>query len=180
LQFLTIDHWDEDLWKKASIVYIQAFGKGGKPEKIIRNMFDKKLCKLHLLMIDKQVIGMAISGIISKANALLIDYLAVHTDYQNQGIGSQLLTSIKYWAASIGIGAIIIEVESEANELNLKRIQFWKQNDFSLTEYIHHYIWVPEPYLAMYCKLTPSAKLSTNGEILFQFINQFHKESFKL
>jgi GNAT superfamily N-acetyltransferase len=137
LEFLTIDHWDEELWNNAKTVYLQAFGKSGKPEKIIRNMFSKKICQLHVLRIDERVIGIAISGIISKANALLIDYIAIHEEYRDQGVGSQFLTSIKNWAVSEHhLEAIIIEVESETTPTNLRRIQYWKNNDFIPTDYI--------------------------------------------
>lgn len=180
LDFLTIDHWDDELWKKASIVYQQAFGKsGGKPEKIIRNMFAKNLCFLHVLLDSDEAVGMAITGNISKPRALLIDYIAIRTEYRGHGIGSKLLDHIKNWCTKEKqLEVIIIEVESDHTAENQKRIQFWRNNDFQLTEYIHHYIWVPEPYLAMYCKLAPDATLPTNGEALFQYIVQFHKESF--
>jgi GNAT superfamily N-acetyltransferase len=182
VKFITVDHWDDELWEKAKIIYEEAFGKSGaKSEKIIRNMFAKGICFLHVLFADNDAVGMAITGKLKNTNALLIDYLAVRIDNRKQGIGQRLLDYIKEWSRSQHqLEAVIIEVESEPTPENLARINFWQKNEFQLTDYIHHYIWVPEPYKAMYCKLTSNAKTPQNGEELFQLIVQFHKESFKL
>jgi GNAT superfamily N-acetyltransferase len=182
MKFITVDHWDEKLWEKANIVYQEAFGKSGaKSEKIIRNMFAKEICFLHALFIDGVAVGMAITGKLKNSRSLLIDYIAVRRENRNQGIGQQLLTHIKEWSTSEQqLEAIIIEVESEPTPENLARIKFWQKNEFQLTDYIHQYIWVPEPYKAMYCKLASDAKIPQNGEALFQHIVQYHKESFTL
>jgi GNAT superfamily N-acetyltransferase len=182
VKFITVNHWEEQLWKKANIVYEEAFGKSGaKSEKIIRNMFDKGICYLHVLFVDDEAVGMAITGKLKNKNVLLIDYLAVRTKNRKKGIGQKLLDYIKEWSKSEQqLEAIIIEVESDPTSENLARINFWQKNKFQLTDYIHHYIWVPEPYRAMYCMLEASAKIPQNGEALFQLIVQFHKESFTL
>jgi ribosomal protein S18 acetylase RimI-like enzyme len=182
VKFITIDHWDEELWKKAKVVYEEAFGKSGaKSEKIIRNMFAKGICFLHILFVDDEAVGMAITGKLKNTQALLIDYLAVRIENRKKGIGQKLLDYIKEWSQSEQqLEAIIIEVESERTLENLARIHFWQKNEFQLTDYIHHYIWVPEPYQAMYCMLEPNAKIPLNGEALFQLIIQFHKVSFTI
>jgi ribosomal protein S18 acetylase RimI-like enzyme len=182
VKFITVDHWDDELWGKAKIIYEEAFGKNGaKSEKIIRNMFAKRICFLHVLFINDEIVGMAITGKLKNTNALLIDYLAVRINKRKQGIGQRLLDYIKEWSISEQqLGAVVIEVESDPTQENLARINFWQKNEFQLTDYIHHYIWVPEPYKAMYCKLASDAKTPQNGEELFQLIVQFHKESFML
>jgi ribosomal protein S18 acetylase RimI-like enzyme len=182
VKFITIDHWDDELWKKANIIYLEAFGKSGaKSEKIIRNMFAKGICFLHVLFINDEIVGMAITGKLKNTNALLIDYLAVRISKRKQGIGQRLLDYIKEWSISEQqLGAVVIEVESDPTPENLARINFWQKNEFLLTDYIHHYIWVPEPYKAMFCKLDGHSKIPLNGEALFQLIVQFHKESFSL
>jgi GNAT superfamily N-acetyltransferase len=180
VEFITVDHWDQPLWEKASMIYEEAFGKSGaKSEKIIRNMFAKELCFLHVLFIDGIAVGMAITGELKNTRILLIDYIAVRIKNRNQGIGKELLNHIKEWSISKQhLEAIIIEVESDPTPENLARISFWQKNEFLLTDYIHQYIWVPEPYKAMYCKLVSDAKIAQNGKALFQLIVQFHKESF--
>jgi RimJ/RimL family protein N-acetyltransferase len=111
---------------------------------------------------------------------LLIDYLAVDRKLRNQGIGMQMILYIKDWALKQkNLESIIIEVEADQNSENHKRIQFWEKSGFTLTDYIHQYIWVPEPYQAMYLKLLPDSKLPVNGEDLFKFIGHFHKASFQ-
>ncbi|HYK73182.1 MAG TPA: GNAT family N-acetyltransferase [Pseudoneobacillus sp.] len=182
MNFITIDQWDEEIWRQASFIYTQAFGKSGaKPEKIIGNMFAKQLCFLHVVIKENEVIAMALTGKLEGTKALLIDYLAVRDDYRNQGIGHKLLHYIKGWCITQGnFDSIMIEVEADKTPENLKRIHFWEKSNFQLTDYIHQYIWVPEPYQAMYLKLLPEAKIPTKGEQLFQYIIHFHKDSFRL
>lgn len=182
MNFITVDDWDEKLWEQANIVYEEAFGQSGaKSEKIIRNMFAKGICFLHVVFVDDDVVGMAITGKLKNTRALLIDYLAVRSHCRRHGIGKRLLDYIKEWSKMEQmVEAVIIEVESDSTPENIARINFWQKSEFHLTEYIHHYIWVPEPYQAMYCKLEVDAKIPQDGEALFQLIVQFHKESFTI
>jgi GNAT superfamily N-acetyltransferase len=181
MEFQTIDHWDEKIWKKVSPVYFQAFAKkGAKPEKIIQNMFRKQICLLHMALKSEEVVAMALTGKLKDPNALLIDYLAVSEDVRGKGIGQKLLEYIKKWAITDGdVDSLLIEVESDATPANLARIHFWIKSGFTLTSYIHHYIWVPEPYRAMYLKVQPGLTLPESGEELFKYISRFHKESYQ-
>lgn len=181
MDFRTIEDWDEELWRRTCSVYNEAFAeKGAKPEKVIRNMFRKQLCFLHVAVEEETIIAMAITGKLPGIKALLIDYLAVDRKLRNHGIGMQMILYIKDWAIKQkNLESIIIEVEADQNSENKKRIQFWEKSGFTLTDYIHHYIWVPEPYQAMYLKLLPDSKVPENGEDLFNFIGHFHKASFQ-
>lgn len=181
MEFYTINHWDEKIWDKVSAVYLQAFDeKGAKPEKIIRNMFRKKICYLHMGVEGDEVLAMALTGKLKRSNALLIDYLAISEDVRGKGIGYNLLEYIKKWSITEGnFESLLIEVESEPSPENFDRINFWRKSGFTLTSYIHHYIWVPEPYQAMYLKLQPGLSLPERGEELFEYIGNFHKESYQ-
>lgn len=180
MEFKTINHWDQGIWNSAYLVYQQAFGKSGaKPEKIIRNMFEKGICYLQVALENDQIIAMALTGKVNNGHALLIDYIAVQEELRGRGIGHRMLQYIENWCKSQGgINSIIIEVESDPTLENKERIHFWENNGFIKTDYVHHYVWVPEPYLAMYKNLTPESDLPTDGEALFQFITRFHRESF--
>lgn len=180
MEIKTIDYWDEQLWKQVSPIYNQAFAeKGAKPEKIIRNMFRKKICYLHMMVEDGDVTAMALTGKLRVIQALLIDYLAVREELRGRGAGLKLMNYIKKWSQTEGgFSSHIIEVESEETLENLSRINFWKKCGFQLTDYIHHYIWVPEPYQAMYNILIPTATIPKEGEELFKHISQFHKASY--
>ncbi|MGG1675514.1 GNAT family N-acetyltransferase [Neobacillus sp. NRS-1170] len=179
--FETIHQWDEKIWEMVSPIYHHAFAeKGAKPEKIIRNMFRKEICFLHLGFVGEQIVSMSLTGKLKGTQALLIDYLAVHHDYQNQGYGLKTIKYIKEWSKTSGsFDSMVIEVESEATPENLVRIHFWQKCGFVLTDYIHHYIWVPEPYQAMFLKLSNDAEIQGHGKLLFKYIGQFHKASYQ-
>ncbi|MDQ0200116.1 GNAT family N-acetyltransferase [Neobacillus ginsengisoli] len=181
MKLITIDQWDKEIWEMASPVYQQAFGgKGAKPEKIIQNMLMKRICYLHLAIIGEDVLGMALTGKLKGTSALLIDYLTVHKDWRNKGLGLKIMDLLKDWAATEGnFDSMVIEVESDKHPQNAARIQFWEKCGFSLTEYIHHYKWVPESYQAMYLKLHIDSLLPIEGEVLFKYIGEFHKASYR-
>lgn len=181
MEFKTIYQWDEKLWTEVGPIYLQAFAeKGAKPEKIIRNMFRKQICFLHFGIAEDEIVSMALTGKMEGTSCLLIDYLAVHEKWQKLGLGMKLLEYIQEWSLyEGGCDSLIIEVESDETRENLARINFWKKCGFKLTDYIHHYIWVPEPYQAMYLKLQTDAILPEDGKDLFKNIGQFHKESYQ-
>ena len=179
MEFKTIQHWDDRIWEQVRPIYHEAFAeKGAKPEKIIRNMFRKGICFLHIGIVDGIIASMALTGKLKGTRALLIDYLAVHQDRQGHGYGKSTINYIKDWSLSYGtFDSLLIEVESEETPKNLARVDFWKKCGFELTEYIHHYIWVPEPYQAMYLKLRTDAEINDDGKLLFKYIGQFHQTS---
>ncbi|MEH7120946.1 GNAT family N-acetyltransferase [Neobacillus vireti] len=181
MEFKTFEQWDDHIWEKIRPIYDQAFAdKGAKPEKIIRNMFEKQICFLHIGFIDGQAAAFALTGNLFKIKSVLIDYLAVKEELRGQGIGIHMVEYIMDWAVSCeNFTSLLIEVEAEDTVENQKRVKFWERCGFVLTSYIHQYIWVPEPYQAMYKKLKPETAFLTNGEHLFTYIGQFHKTSFQ-
>lgn len=181
MKFSTTNHWDEELWKKISLVYNQSFEHGAKPEKILRNMSAKGLCTFHAAMENTELAAFAITASLGSSRAIIIDYLAVRPDYRRNGIGLQLLHYIKEWAISQKkFEMMIIEVECEENVENDNRICFWKKCGFSLAEeYIHHYKQIPEPYQAMWLNLNDRSRKDVKGEDLFRIITSFHRESFR-
>ena len=70
-------------------------------------------------------------------------------------------------------------MEAEKSPENQARITFWKKCGFILTNYIHKYIWVPEPYQAMYLNLQSEAAIAKSGKELFSYIVKIHKKSFQ-
>jgi GNAT superfamily N-acetyltransferase len=169
------------LWSKVRPIYHQAFAeKGAKPDKIIRNMILKQIGVLHVVEKQDEVLAMALTGKLNVLRALLIDYFAVREDLRGEGIGRVLCTYLKSWSIRSGsFDSLILETEVDCTLESIGRIQFWEKCGFELTDYIHHYIWVPEPYQAMYLKLSPNSTLPAKGAELFTNISQFHKASFK-
>jgi GNAT superfamily N-acetyltransferase len=181
LEYHVTDEWDEVSWASVERIYEQAFpAHGRKSLDIIRRMFDRKLCQLHTICIGGQAVGMALTGIHQHAAVVLIDYLAVKQDARGRGYGRLLLDCIKQWAhATEGCRGIIVEVEAEPTKENRSRIQFWQRNGFLLTSYIHHYIWVPEPYQAMAYSFNESEPLTQDGKALFRIITRFHEKAYR-
>ncbi len=183
MEFITIDHWDQALWDEAKEIYFEAFREHSpKPEKIIRNMFKKQLCYLHCLFSqDDRMIGMALTGPIKGKRILLIDYLAIRKSEQRKRMGQELFSLIKEWAQIRNcFDQLLLEAECENTHENQERIQFWQRCGFQLAdEYIHHYIWVPEPYQAMVLNLRENRSLPADGKTCFKYISSFHRESFQ-
>lgn len=181
MDYRIADEWDEARWNEAERIYEEAFPLDGKKSRtIIRRMFERKMCLLHTIAQGPDMIGMALTGIDEQAGALLIDYLAVRQDARGRGYGGLLLDRIKQWAqTATDCKGIIVEVESEPTEENRRRIRFWESNGFRLTAYVHQYIWVPEPYRAMYFNFDESDRLPEDGKTLFHSITRFHEKAYR-
>jgi len=179
--FATYDHLDFPQWPEALRLYEQTFPKTGrKPDRIIRSMFAKRICEIHIVTVNGEVAAMAITGIVRKANVLLIDYVAVKTELRGQGIGYSFIDAIKDWAKTeMNLSGVIVEVEAEPTQENERRIRFWRRCGFVLTDYVHQYIWVPEPYRAMYAAFDSEPDFPADGETLFRHISAFHRKSFR-
>lgn len=138
------------------------------------------MCQLHTLAQGSKMAGMALTGIDTKAGALLIDYLAIDEEKRGTGYGRLLLDHIKNWARTVAnCKGVIVEVESEPTEENGRRIHFWERNGFRLTAYVHSYIWVPEPYQAMYLNFDETDRLPEDGRQLFRCITRFHEKAYR-
>ncbi|WP_458413541.1 GNAT family N-acetyltransferase [Schinkia sp. CFF1] len=185
MRFQTTDVWDEELWSKANGIYEEAFGKHHpKSAAIIRNMFAKGLCSLHVVFEEWEgnsiAIGMALTGKLSSIHSLVIDYLAVKNTYRNKGIGVLFVNYLKNWAQTeMGCDSMILEIEVSDDPFHHQRLRFWEKCGFKTTDYVHDYKVVPEPYQAMYQKLTPNSKISSDGRELFKHLSNFHRKCFQ-
>ncbi|WP_050182077.1 GNAT family N-acetyltransferase [Domibacillus robiginosus] len=179
MKIKTVSAWNDDLWQDASPLYMEAFGdKGAKPVKIIKNMFTQGIAELHVAYDESAAVAMALTGKLALDRVMIIDYLAVSPKKRDQGLGKHFVDYLRKKAGDEGYQKLIIEAESEETPDNKRRIHFWQSCGFVLTEYVHHYIWVPETYQAMYLPLAADSGKVT-GEELFVFINTFHRLSFR-
>jgi len=171
--------WDEELWQNASPLYLKAFGdKGAKSVIILKNMFAQGIAELHVGYNKSIPVVMSLTGKLISDQVLIIDYLAVSEKERGHGLGKHFVDYLRQKAAAEGYKKLIIEAESKETLDNRRRISFWQSCGFLLTEYVHHYVWVPETYRAMYLPLIADSR-KTTGEELFVYINTFHRLSFR-
>lgn len=179
MRIKTVGTWDDELWQDAWPLYSEAFGeKGAKPVHIIRNMFTQGIAELHVGYNKSRAVSMALTGKLLSDKVMIIDYLAVSEKERGSGLGKYLVDYLREKAASEGYQKLVIEAESEETPNNTRRIHFWLSCGFFLTQYVHHYIWVPETYHAMFVPLNGDSRKVT-GEELFEHINTFHRLSFR-
>lgn len=179
MRIITVGTWDDELWQDASPLFLEAFGdKGAKPVHIIKKMFAQGIAELHVGYKESVAVVMALTGKLVSDKVMIIDYLAVSEKERGYGLGKHLFDYLRQKAVAEGYQKLIIEVESEETPDNRRRIHFWQSCGFFLTKYVHHYIWVPETYHAMYVPLNADSRKVT-GEELFVYINIFHRLSFR-
>ncbi|WP_158289660.1 GNAT family N-acetyltransferase [Paenibacillus flagellatus] len=181
MKIVTTEQWDEALWRQAYRIYDESFPKEGrKPESIIRRMFDKRMCELHVAFDGETAAAMALTGTMPRDRVLLIDYLAVAAAKRGRGVGRELLDYMCEWARTAKkLDGIVIEIEADPTETNRRRSRFWERYGFTPADYVHRYIWVPEPYRALSLPLRPDAALPSDGESLFRIITRFHEKAYR-
>lgn len=181
MEFVTTAEWDEALWDQAEPVYHEGFPEHGrKPRAIIRRMFTRQMCHLHTAFERSEAAAMVLTGFDRELKACIIDYLAVRGDLRSRGYGKLFIDYLRDWSrARLGCRGIIIEAESEPTEENIRRIRFWERCGFRLMDYVHHYIWVPEPYRAMVLSFDQRDPLPEDSQTLFGAITRFHEQAYR-
>lgn len=179
MKLITVGTWNDKLWHDVNALYLEAFGdKGAKPIKIVKNMLAQGIAELHVGYNESVAVVMALTGKLVSNRVMIIDYLAVSEKERGQGLGKQMVNYLREKAVAEGFRKVIIETESEDTTDNRRRIRFWQSCSFLLTDYVHHYIWVPEAYHAMYLPLVAGSRKVT-GEELFAYLKTFHRLSFR-
>ncbi|MBW4841708.1 MAG: GNAT family N-acetyltransferase [Paenibacillaceae bacterium] len=180
--FNTLTEWDRACWDKLGPIYREAFPHGAKPEKVLRSMLDRRIASLHAGLLEGEPVAMAITGFNGGQGVkrFILDYMAVRQDLRGQGLGRLFFSQIRDFAdQDPQAEAILIEAEAEDTEMNRERLRFWLHCGFIATPYVHQYIWVPEPYRALYLPLKDDFTLTDDGKTLFRDITSFHHQSFR-
>ncbi|ANF96977.1 GNAT family N-acetyltransferase [Paenibacillus bovis] len=181
LTLTTYHAWDQELWDQIRPIYTEAFVHGAKPEKILKAMLDRGIAFLHAGWDEGELVAMAVTGLSGPAEAqnLIIDYMAIRHDRRGRGEGKVFFGLLRDWAIEQHhIHAIIIEAEAEDTAENRERIVFWEKCGFIATDYVHHYIWIPETYRALVLPIAPGLVIHDDGQSLFRQITSFHEKSF--
>ncbi len=182
LTLRTWDSWDEEVWQQIKPIYEEAFIHGAKPEKIIRQMLDRKIAFLHAGYEGDKLVAMALTGLgrSDQQQTMIIDYMAIRHDRRGRGEGRLFFNILRDWGiAHHRIDAIIIEAEAEDTQENRERIIFWEKCGFQPTSYVHHYIWIPETYRALVLPLQPDFQITDDGQSIFAQITDFHERSIR-
>ncbi|MEF3304109.1 GNAT family N-acetyltransferase [Paenibacillus sp. GYB003] len=181
MEYETTDVWNETLWRQAEPIYDEAFAeRGRKTADIVRRMFERRMCRLHVAKEGEAAIAMALTGTDERIGAMLVDYLAVRREYRGKRYGSRFLNLLIGGARHLpGCKGVIVEVEAEPTPENVRRIRFWESAGFRPTDYTHRYIWVPEPYRAMALSFDPRDPLPDDGKALFRAITRFHEKAYR-
>jgi len=184
MKLVTLSKWDDALWQRMRPVYEEAFPHGAKPASILRAILDRGIGHLHMGLIagEPEPASIAVTGVtVAEARkALVIDYLAVSRELRGRGAGRQFVRLLTDWAVrGHGVQGIVIEVEAEDTDANRARMRFWERCGFRPTDYVHHYVWVPEPYRAMVLHLAQPPALPEDGGRLFRHILAFHEKAYR-
>lgn len=176
------EEWNEEMWLQAEPIYQEGFPEHGrKNRKLIKRMFERGLCALHVWHVQGVPTAMALTGMDRKENLLVIDYIAVRGSVRGKGLGLGCLQDLKTWAQAKSCRGIVIEAEADPSAENERRIAFWVKAGFTLTDYVHAYIWVPETYRAMYLSLDTEnpVKSLEQGQNLFKAILRYHEKAYR-
>jgi GNAT superfamily N-acetyltransferase len=125
------------------------------PYNILYKQIQKGLLEGHVLESSGNIIAYSICGASNKNEYVLLSLLAVFPQYRGKGIGTAFLKGLrkKYSHKK----AIIVEIErfelaktQEEKNKRLRRIEFYRKEDFSPIMGIDYYIWdLPMAILAL-------------------------------
>lgn len=179
MSFHTYDHLEIPEREEVMDLFHDAFPSGRKPDRIIEATFLKKMGFLHLESEEGKVLAMAFTGPVADDSLLLIDYLAVRQDVRRKGIGQRFVEKIAAWARwEKHFFGLLIEIDATPGAEYVQRVRFWEKCGFLLTDYIHHYKVVPEPYQALYLPFDPKVEPEDDGRSLFRHIEGYHRKVF--
>jgi GNAT superfamily N-acetyltransferase len=82
-----------------------------------------------IILQDQQLIALLFWWEIDRFR--FIEHFAIHENIRNQGVGSQLLTEF----VSLCDHPVLLEVEPEKTEINLKRIRFYEKLSFEINPF---------------------------------------------
>lgn len=170
---------EDNVWTEALSLYHQAFpAQGRKPDAILKRMLDSGISLLATFTESQVMKAMAVCGVLDKPKLLLLDYLTVRETVRGQGTGGAFVARLADWARSQGLRGLLVEAEAEDTPENEARLRFWENCGFVRTDYIHQYIWVPEPYRALILCFESGGSRPPEGQTLFRHISEFHRRSF--
>jgi len=180
---MKLEQWDkpeENVWAEALSLYHEAFpAQGRKPDAILKRMLDSGIGMLATYTESEEMKAMAVCGVLDKPKLLLIDYLTVRESERGRGTGGAFVASLADWSGNQGLRGLLVEAEAEDTPENEARLRFWEKCGFVRTDYVHQYIWVPEPYRALIFCFEPGGSRPPEGQALFRHISEFHRRSFR-
>lgn len=131
MHFIKVKKKDTNRYNNFKNLYFKAFPKEER-RPLYKLWLSSKLGKIDVFALeeDSSFIGLLVTA--KDKDIVWVDYLAINPEYRGQGYGSKALDKLKdYYENS----RIFLEVETPLDEVDnyhqrLKRIEFYKQNDF--------------------------------------------------
>ena len=142
-------------WLRIYILYLQAFPRyERKPFAIILSMYKKGNTDIWYFEKDGHFAGLVFT--VNRADAILIDYLAVCPTIRGSGIGSEILTQMKTIYAPKGIFVEIESVFATCDNIDerLRRKKFYLKNGMTSMKVMVVLFGVEMELLGAGCKLT--------------------------
>lgn len=114
-------------WSKALEIYEASFPAFEKQSiATLKLRIEKAEQELYLVSKNKNVVGIAFLYNLNE-DYLLLDYLAIDSNFKSQGLGSLLFNFVKT-LASDRCQTLIIEVDEPIDIISTDRVRFYKQN----------------------------------------------------
>ncbi len=138
LKYQIITDINSSLFKEALLLYQQAFPANERHSlEVISQRVANRQSVLHVGIIEEKVVCMALTWEFTHIPFLLLDYLAVDTDFRGKNIGTLLFKKITQYARQKAKW-LIMEVEKPGISSNAddqeRRIRFYLKNGAKILE----------------------------------------------
>lgn len=108
------------------------------PFDVIANAYKNSNYIIFHLYKKDQLVGFA--HLVKTENTIILSYLAIKLEFQNQGLGSYFVRELKKWFSNYDSMLIEVEKEDFKNPVTSSRIKFYQKLGFSRVENIEYEI----------------------------------------
>lgn len=171
------------LFEEVASVYEELFPENERqPLETIKTRIDSRKTELLLALYENRVVGFAITWSFEQSAFALLDYLAVHRDWQGKGVGPALMDEVRQ-SAKEQSKDLILEIErpgeGENQQQRAARLRFYLRCGAFILRDVPYLLpalqgTVPTPMILMTIPANTSAEYS--GQTIKQLIRQIYLE----